>query len=350
MVDSRGGFDAGRARTRHRRGFVADVNSIKDPERNNAPHRIGGEGSHELSSHVSGGGSAVLGIMEQSLSVTQYGAAEMTTVLASARSRRPAPWYRSSWFDVTGFAVLAVLLVWLVVRGASDMNYAWQWRRLLPYLVRDIDGNVVWGPLVTGLMVTLNIAWISITLTLLIGLATAILRLSNGVVGRLLAGAYIELIRNTPLLLQILVFYFIIGKVLSIPRLWCGILTLAFYEGTFAAEIVRGAILSVRKGQWEASKSLGLRSFSLYRDVVLPQAVPLMIPPMTGVLVNLVKNSSIVSVIAIFDVTTEGRTIAADTFMSFEVWLTVAAMYLMITIPLSIIAAWLERRMTQAHQ
>jgi polar amino acid transport system permease protein len=321
--------------------------NIKDPERNNAPHRIGGEGS--LSSHVSGGGSAVLGNMEQSLSVTQYGAAEMTT-LVSARARRPALWYRSSWFDVTGFAVLAVLLVWLVVRGASDMNYAWQWRRLLPYLVRDIDGKVVLGPLVTGLMVTLNIAWISITLTLLIGLATAILRLSNGVVGRLLAGAYIELIRNTPLLLQILVFYFIIGKVLSIPRLWCGILTLAFYEGTFAAEIVRGAILSVRKGQWEASKSLGLRSFSLYRDVVLPQAVPLMIPPMTGVLVNLVKNSSIVSVIAIFDVTTEGRTIAADTFMSFEVWLTVAAMYLMITIPLSIIAAWLERRMAQAHQ
>lgn len=246
--------------------------------------------------------------------------------------------------DIAAFIVLLVGVVLLVTRGATAMGYAWQWQRIPPYFWRSVDGEIIWGPLVKGLLVTLQISALSILLTLPFGLAAALLRLSDSVVGRFLARAYIEIVRNTPLLLQMLIFYFIIGRVLGIPRLWCGILTLAVYEGTFAAEIIRGAIQSIPRGQWEASKSLGLGRYATYRFVILPQTMPLVIPPMAGVLVNLVKHSSIVSVIAIFDLTTEARTIASDTFMSFEVWLTVAAMYLVITGALSLVAIWLERR------
>lgn len=250
--------------------------------------------------------------------------------------------------DIVAFCVSMAIAVWLVTRGATAMGYIWQWERIPQYFWRDVDGEIIWGPLMKGLLVTLQIAALAIVLTLPLGLAVALLRLSDSVVGRLLAKTYVEIIRNTPLLLQVLIFYFIIGRVLGIPRLWCGILTLALYEGTFAAEIIRGAIQSIPRGQWEASKGLGLNGYSTYRFVILPQTMPLVIPPMAGVLVNLVKHSSIVSVIAIFDLTTEARTIAADTFMSFEIWLTVAAMYLTVTITLSLVAMWLERRFSQA--
>jgi polar amino acid transport system permease protein len=81
----------------------------------------------------------------------------------------------------------------------------------------------------------------------------------------------------------------------------------------------------------------------MYRDVILPQAIPLMLPPLAGVLVNLVKHSAIVSVIAVFDLTTQARTMVSDTFMAFEIWLTAAAMYLVVTITLSLAVRWLER-------
>ena len=90
--------------------------------------------------------------------------------------------------------------------------------------------------------------------------------------------------------------------------------------------------------------SLGLSGFDLYRDVILPQAIPLMLPPLGGVLVNLVKHSAIVSVIAVADLTTQARNIISDTFMAFEIWLTTAAMYLVITITLSLFVSWLEHR------
>ena len=257
---------------------------------------------------------------------------------------RAVPWFRSGWFEFAQFAVLLGAAIWMTVRGAQAMDYRWQWAKVPRLLYRVVDGELIWGPLMKGLFVTLDIAWIAMLLTVAIGLATAILRLSDSIVGRAIARIYIEVIRNTPILVQILIFYFIIGRILGIPRLWAGILCLAFYEGAFAAEIIRGAIIAVHKGQWEASRSLGLLTRDMYRDVILPQAVPLMLPPLAGVLVNLVKHSAIVSVIAVFDLTTQARTMVSDTFMAFEIWLTAAAMYLVVTIALSLAVRWLERR------
>jgi polar amino acid transport system permease protein len=173
----------------------------------------------------------------------------------------------------------------------------------------------------------------------------ALLRLSRSVVGHALAWVYIELIRNTPILVQMLIAYFIVAAALGIPRLWAGVLCLAAYEGAFAAEIIRGAVVAVRAGQWEAGRSLGFAPWHLYRDIILPQALPLMLPPLGGIAVNLVKHSAVVSVIAVFDLTNQARTVVADTFMAFEIWLTTAALYLMITMTLSLAVGWLERRL-----
>ena len=256
-------------------------------------------------------------------------------------------WYRSPQFELVQFIVLVGALLWVVVHGAQGMGYQWKWERVPKYIYRVIDGELIWGPLMKGLFVTLDIAWKAGLIGMLVGLLAALMRLSRSVVGRGTAWTYIELVRNTPLLVQVLIFYFIIAASLGIPRLWAGILCLALYEGSFVAEIIRGAIVAVKKGQREAGLSLGFRPADLYRDIILPQAVPLMLPPLGGILVNLVKHSAIVSVIAVFDLTTQARTIISDTFMAFEIWLTVAGMYLAITMTLSLGVLWLERRYRQ---
>lgn len=245
------------------------------------------------------------------------------------------------------FVLLALMLAWVVYNGAQSMGYNWQWYRVPKYLYRVIDGELIWGPLMRGLLVTLEITAYSAVLTLVIGLLTTLLRLSKSYAGYGLATAYLEVIRNTPLLVQMFVFYFVLGPIIGIDRFWVAVLCLSFFEGAFAAEIIRAGILSVQRGQWEASSTVGLSPWQSYRYVVLPQAVPLMLPPMTSLIINLVKNSAIVSVIAVFDLTTEGRNIIADTFMSFEIWFTVAAIYLCITISLSIVVSFLERRVQQ---
>lgn len=227
------------------------------------------------------------------------------------------------------------------------MGYNWQWYRVPRYLYRVIEGEVIWGPLVKGLLVTIEITLWSAVLAFAIGLTTAILRLSRSFAGHALATVYLEIVRNTPLLVQMYLFYFVLSPILGIDRFWTGVLCLAVFEASFIAEIIRGGILSVPKGQWEGATSLGLRPAQVYRRVVLPQAVPIMLPPMTSALVNLIKNSAIVSTIAIFDLTNEGRNVIADTFLSFEIWFTVAAMYLVLTLSLSGVAAWMERRVGQ---
>jgi polar amino acid transport system permease protein len=268
----------------------------------------------------------------------------------SIRVRRQARARRALVIDVLSFAIFVGVLGWIVLRGARGLGYDWQWFRVWRYLWRNIDGEIIWGPLMQGLFVTLQISAAAMVLTLVIGLATALLRLGDSLVGRGIARVYLEVIRNTPILIQILIFYFIIAHILGISRFWAGVLCIAFYEGAFASEIIRGGIIAVKRGQWEAARSLGLTSPQVYRDVVLPQAVPLMLPPLAGVLVNLVKHSSIVSVIAIFDLTTQGRTVVADTFLAFEIWLLVAGLYLAITMTLSLLVLGLERRLGFARQ
>jgi len=252
-------------------------------------------------------------------------------------------WWNNKAFDVIQFIVFTGGLVWITLRGADSMDYVWQWHRIPQYLYKVIDGEFIFGPLIDGLLVTLEIGAYSIILGLTIGLVTAFLRLSGSFSGRLLAMFYLEIVRNTPLLVQLFVFYFILGPILEIDRFWIAVLCISFFEGSFASEIMRAGILSVPRGQWEASDSVGLSRAQAYRYVVLPQAIPIMLPPLVGILVNLIKHSAIVSVIAVFDLTTTGLDIISETFMAFEVWIVVAAIYLALTVTLSLCVSGLEK-------
>ncbi len=256
----------------------------------------------------------------------------------------PRPWIRSILANWIQPAAIAGVLVFAVIRGAENINYRWQWYRVGDFLVTSENGAWSAGPLLQGLFVTLEISVLSLVLTLAIGLATAMLRLSTSVVGRGLARGYLELIRNTPLLIQLYVIYFVLGPILGWGQTTTAIVCLAGFQGAYTSEIFRAGLAAIPRGQVEAGNSLGLSRVDNYRYVILPQVIRNMLPPLTNEAVSLVKNSSIVSVIAIFDLTTQGRNLIADTFLTFEIWLTVAAIYLAVTLALSTAAAMAERR------
>ena len=241
--------------------------------------------------------------------------------------------------------VLVAAVVWILDSGAQTMGYSWQWERVPDYIAFYEDGE--WWPaeLVEGLLVTINISLISLVATLIIGLTTALLRNSNSVVGRTLATSYVELIRNTPLLVQIYLLYFVFGPVLGLDRFSTAVLALALFQGAYTAEIFRAGLNGIARGQFEAAQSLGLSKTYTYWDVILPQVVQRTLPPLTNEVISLIKNSSIVSDMAIFDLTTEARNIVSETAMPFEIWFSVAIIYLALTLSLSAVAAWLEHKL-----
>jgi len=251
--------------------------------------------------------------------------------------------------DVTWAALTFALIGWLIWRGADAMDYNWQWYRVKPFFYRVVDGEFIWGPLFWGLMMTLKLAIIGGILAILIGFVTAFARMSNSRAGSIIATCYLEAIRNTPLLVQLFLFYFVLAPIFGIDRFWSGVLCLAFFEGSFAAEIIRGGIQGVDRGQYEASDSIGLTITDKYRFIIVPQAMPLILPPLTGLLISLIKHSAIVSVIAVSELTTTGLNLISDTFMAFEIWFIVAGIYLVLTISLSLAVGQLEKKMKVAH-
>jgi polar amino acid transport system permease protein len=249
--------------------------------------------------------------------------------------------------QIAAFVALLVGGAYLVMLGAQAMPYRWQWHRVLPYLYKTYQGEIYLGPLIKGLGVTLTISAQGFVVAVAAGLTTALLLLSDSPVGRFLARCYVEVIRNTPLLVQLYLFYFVLSPIFGIGRQTTGILALGLFEGAFAAEIIRAGILAVPKGQAEAAHTLGLTRFQTNRYIVLPQALRIILPPLTSLSINLVKHSAIVSAIAIFDLTNEGRNAIADTYMTFEIWLTVAAIYLLVTTTMSQFARVLEARLAR---
>ena len=214
----------------------------------------------------------------------------------------------------------------------------------------DIGAERQWkiGPLTWGLWVTIWISFVSGFFGLIIGLITGLCRLSPNPTLRGLAVLYIELIRGTPLLVQIFIFYFFIGTVLNLDRTVAGVGALALFVGAYIAEIIRAGIQSIAKGQSEAARSLGMSATETMLHIVLPQALKRVLPPLAGQFISLIKDSSLVSVIAITDLTKSGREIITSSFATFEIWFTVALLYLVVTSLLSQLLFWLERRFARS--
>ncbi len=202
------------------------------------------------------------------------------------------------------------------------------------------------GPLIEGLWTTLWISAAASVFGMIIGLVTGLCRISRNPTLRNLSIYYIELIRGTPLLVQIFIFYFFLGTVLDISRIVAGVSALAIFAGAYVAEIIRAGIQSIPKGQMEAARSLGMNIPQAMRYIILPQAFKRILPPLAGQFISLIKDSSLVSVIAITDLTKSGREVITSTFATFEIWFVVALLYLLLTSGLSQVIAWVERRLS----
>jgi polar amino acid transport system permease protein len=262
-------------------------------------------------------------------------------------STRRATWrkiHRSPLFDVTQFILLILLILWFFAHSTRQLGYNWQWYQIPQYIVKTTEDGILFGPLWEGLMITFKISSISLVLSFAIGLITALFRMSHSFVARTMARVYLELIRNTPLLIQLFFIYFVLGPVLGLNRFFSAVLALSLFEGAYASEIFRAGIVSIRRGQWEAAYSLGLSTLDTYRDIILPQAIRRILPPLTSQAISLVKDSALVSTIAIYDLTMQAQAVIAETFLTFELWFTVAGMYLAVTLTLSIIVNIMENR------
>src|SRR5712691_4703493 len=212
----------------------------------------------------------------------------------------------------------------------------------------DWDFSFLWGYrelILFGLGVTLAYTIGTILIGLAIGLLTGLLRLSRS---RLLTAplvAYVEIFRCTPLLVQIIWFYYALPVVIgiNIPAHVAATLVLSLYTGAFYAEIVRGSIESVHPAQWDAARSLGLRPWRVLRLVILPQALKPMLAPYVNQTVTQLKNTSLVSVIAVPDLVYNATLINAETYRPLEVYTIVALIYFAILFPATLVARRFER-------
>ncbi len=236
--------------------------------------------------------------------------------------------------DLFLFLLFSALLLSAFSLLSGNVRYDWQWYRVGRYLFDPAKGFPSPGALLKGLGLTIRISFISLFFAFLIGVITAFLKLSDGRLAPFLASLYVEGVRNTPLLIQLFFIYFVIAPVFGIGAIPSAILALALFEGAYASEIIRGGIMSVDKGQWEAAYCLGLSQRNVYTDIIFPQAFRNTLPSLASQAISTVKDSALVSTIAIYDLSMRGREIISETFLSFEIWFTVAAIYLVLTLGL----------------
>jgi putative glutamine transport system permease protein len=196
-----------------------------------------------------------------------------------------------------------------------------------------------------GFKNTIMSSLVALVSSLILGVLIAIMRIAPIKPLNWLGTAYVEFIRNIPLL--IITFFFFLG--LKLSGLYAGTLALTIYTSSFIAEAIRAGILSVPKGQMEAARSSGLTYGQAMRLVILPQAVKIVIPPLGNQFINLVKNSSILAVVAGLDLMYHGDLISSRTFVVFDVYMFVAAFYLILTIPLSFGVGYLEKRLAKSN-
>jgi polar amino acid transport system permease protein len=199
-----------------------------------------------------------------------------------------------------------------------------------------------------GLRMTIYISALSIVFGTLLGLAGALAKVSRVRVLRGIAAVYVEWIRNTPLLVQIMFIYFGLGVFVPFSPLAASVFALSFFSGAYITEIIRAGIQSVHKGQREAALTLGMTERQAMVLVVLPQATRRILPPLVGQFISLTKDSSLVSVIAVTELAYVAKNIVAETFRAFEIWLAIALFYFVLSYAMSRAVRTLELRMARS--
>ena len=283
---------------------------------------------------------------------------------------------RLGWIDYAIFAVLIAAIAYVYYRVDTVLEYRWEWSIIPNYLYRWDEEQQQWvaNLLMQGLYTTIRLALWGIVLAAIIGVVFGVMRTTRRLFPRMLSRVYVELIRNIPPLVFIFIFYFFISSQIMpllgieefvrhappetlawmevlfgppplISNVISGIICLAMFEGAYVTEIVRAGIQSIPKTQTEAGLSIGLSRLQLMRYVILPQAVQRVVPPLAGQFITLVKDSSIVSLISIQELTFLAVETAVSTTRMFEVWITVAGLYFCVCYFCALLFDWLERHM-----
>ena len=215
-------------------------------------------------------------------------------------------------------------------------SLTWQWDLLAPY----------WRLYADGWMTTIALSACALVTSSFIGLALALFRRSRIIPLRYAAVALVELIRSTPLLVQIYILFYIVAEAVRLDnRFIAGTITLSLFSGAYISEILRAGIEGVGKSQIESAKAIGLTRLQTYRHVIFPQALRASLPALAGQFVSLVKDSSLLSIIGLNELTQNARNVASFTFSNFESYLLLAAGYCVCTVPLSLWARRLETRL-----
>jgi polar amino acid transport system permease protein len=297
--------------------------------------------------------------------------------------RPPPPRRRArlTWPDAAFAALLASGLGYFVWRTNTVLDYRWDWSTIWPFLFKLDPASGRWVPnlIVEGLLTTIRLAVWGILFAGVIGTVMGLARTSERLLPRLIADSYVMLIRNIPPVVFVFVFVFFIASqvmpVLAIgdrvralspaaqwwnailfgsPKLidnfFLGLICLSVFSGAYVTEIVRAGIQSVPKAQIEAGESLGLSRADVVRFVVLPQALRNVLPPLAGQFIQLIKDSSLVSLVSIQELSFMAQDIQVATQRVFEVFVFIAALYFVICFGLSSLFAVLERRAARAHR
>jgi polar amino acid transport system permease protein len=211
------------------------------------------------------------------------------------------------------------------------------------------------GLMVVGLWITLKVSVIATIFGIIIGIIGGLSRISANPALKWSAIVYVEIIRGSPLMVQIILWYFVLGTVINdllaayglgrLPAFWYGVASLACFAGAYVTEIVRAGIQSIHRGQTEAARSLGMSYAQSMTHVILPQALRRILPPLAGQFISLIKDSSLLGIIAIREVTKAAREVVTASLQPFEVYLLLLVLYLVLTFSLSMALQRLEKRM-----
>ena len=231
--------------------------------------------------------------------------------------------------------IVVAVFAALVAAAFARVHYAWNWAGVWEYRQKFVQG---W-------LTTVAISLAALVASIVIGGLTALALASRRPLVEAVGRVYVELIRGTPLLVQLLIGFYVIASAIGLEnRFAVGVLVLALFSGAYMAEIFRGGLAAIPQAQRDSARAIGLSPWQTLRLVVLPQALRLVLPPVAGQLVSLIKDSSLLSVIAISEFTLAAQEVNSFTYSTLESYLPLAAGYLLLTLPLSATSRWLEHR------